>query len=144
MLGIEIAKKYLGFHEIRDNYTLRQLFKSKAVNGDIAIDPAKVSWCAAWINFCERSVGNTGNGHLNAQSFKTYGEDVTDWDSTKEGDIIVFHFPTEPAANGHVTYFVSWDDGANTVKCLGGNQDNEVKYSNYNQDYITAIRRPRL
>lgn len=140
MLGIDVAKKYIGLQEVRDNGKLRELLKLQAIDGDISIDPAQTSWCAAWVNFCERSVGNPGTGKLNAQSFLTYGEQIEEEDAI-EGDIVVFHFPFDNAWQGHVTYFESWSDNTNQVLCLGGNQSNMVKYSNYVQDYVKEIRR---
>lgn len=143
MKSIEIAKKYIGLQEVRDNKQLSALLKSQAIRGDIAIDPAKVAWCAGFVNFCEREAGNKGNGNLMARSFESYGQEI-DWDDAQEGDIITFHFPNQPKENGHVAFFVRWYDDNNTVTVLGGNQNNKVCYNNYNQDDITAIRRPPL
>jgi len=140
MAGIDVARKFLGLQQVRNNRELRALLHSQAINGDIAIDPATTSWCAAWVNFCEREAGFHGTGLLNAQSFKTYGQKI-DPDDAKEGDILVFHFPFDSDWQGHVTYFESWDDANNTVKCLGGNQNHSVAESNYIQDYVTDVRR---
>jgi len=140
MIGIDVAKKYLGLQEVKDNKQIKALLKSQAIHSDIAIDPAQTSWCAAWINFCEREVGNPGTGQLLANSFKHYGNEI-DADDAQEGDIIVFHFPSDSPGHGHVTYFVEWNDANNTLKCLGGNQHNMVDYSSYIQDYVVAIRR---
>lgn len=140
MDGIDIAKEKIGSHEVREKENLRHFFKTYARSGDIDIDPSKTSWCAAFINACERAVGYPGTGKLNAQSFNTYGKEVNQ-DDAQEGDIVVFHFASDEDWQGHVTYFVEWDDDTNTVKCLGGNQDNQVKYSNYSQDAIRHIRR---
>lgn len=140
MLGIDVAKKYVGLQQGLNNTQLRHLLASQAHNGDIAINPDTTSWCAAWMNFCERSAGNPGNGSLAALSFETYGNEV-DPDHAQEGDILVFKFPFDAPGHGHVTYFVNWDDAANTVHCLGGNQSHMVKYSDYIQDYVVAVRR---
>jgi uncharacterized protein (TIGR02594 family) len=140
MLGVDVAKKYIGLQEVRDNKQLKSLLHSMSINGDIAIDPAKTSWCAAWINFCQRSVGLKGTGMLNAQSFNTFGIEIKEEDA-QEGDILVFHFPSDSEWQGHVTYFIEWDDDNNKVKCLGGNQSNSVCYASYSQDYIKHIRR---
>lgn len=140
MQGIDIARKYLGLQEVRDKTAIIGFLASQARNKDIVIDPSVTSWCAAFMNACERASGNPGTGLLNAQSFNTYGSEITP-DDAQEGDILVFHFPFDSAWQGHVTYFVSWDDADNLVKCLGGNQSNSVCYSNYVQDYIKHIRR---
>lgn len=140
MIGLDVCKQYDGLQQDRNNTQLRNLLASEAVNGDIAINPAQTSWCAAWMNFCERSIGNPGTGSLAALSFKTYGQSV-DPDNAQPGDILVFVFPFDSPGHGHVTYFLSWDDDANTVNCLGGNQNHMIKESAYVQDYIVAIRR---
>lgn len=140
MQGIDVARKYLGLQEIKDKKALMAFLKSQSIRGDIAIDPSITSWCAAFVNACERSVGKPGTGKLNAQSFRTYGDKV-EIDDAEEGDIMVFHFPSDASWQGHVTYFVKYDDKNNLVDCLGGNQHNMVCYSNYIQDYITDIRR---
>lgn len=140
MTGVEIAKTMIGLNEVKNNLIIKTYLKTEAIDGDISIDPAKISWCAAIMNAWERQAGNKGTGRLNAQSFLKYGAAVN-FDDAEEGDIVVFHFPNEPAENGHVTYFISWNDDDNTVKCLGGNQSNSVCYSDYSQDYILDIRR---
>lgn len=140
MRGIDVMKQHLGQQEVRDKKTLMAWFQANSINKDLMIDPSVTSWCACSVNAAEREAGNPGNGHLNAQSFKTYGKAVN-VDDAVEGDIVVFHFPFDNAWQGHVTYFVSWDDADNKVKCLGGNQSNMVCYAEYIQDYITDIRR---
>ncbi len=139
MLGIDISKQYMGLDEVKDNKKIKDLLKSKAQHNDIQIDPATTSWCAAWVNFCERSVGNHGNGSLLANSFKTYGKEVKRGDE-QEGDIVVFHFPSHLVWQGHVAYISEIKNGI--ARCLGGNQDNKVKYSDYAAKHIVAIRRP--
>ena len=140
MLGIDILKQHLGQQEVRDNKALKTWLKSQAINKDIAIDPAKISWCSAAINACEREVGHKGTGSLLAQSWLKWGTKVNP-DDAQEGDVIIFHFPFNLAWQGHVGYFVEWDDEDNKVKCLGGNQQNMVCYAEYIQDYIIGIRR---
>lgn len=140
MKGIEIAKKYIGLQEVRDGAKIETFLKAESHGGDLNINPAKISWCAAFVNACEREVGNEGTGKLNARSFLDYGKDVSDEDPGQEGDIIVFDFEHD-GIHGHVSYFVRYNDDQNSVTCLGGNQDNQVRYSDYSQDNIIGIRR---
>ncbi len=141
MKGIDICKQYLGLEENKDRKQIMSLLNSKAYHGDIAIDPVTTSWCSAWINFCERSVGKTTLGRLNALSWEAYGQEVAEGDE-QEGDIVTFQWDSEKGTgHGHVTYFIDWHDDTDTVKCLGGNQDNQVKYSFYPQHSIRHIRR---
>lgn len=139
MRGIDFAKQYIGLEEVKDNQKLRELLASEAHDGDIAIDPAKTSWCAAFVNCMERMAGKPGTGKLNAQSFNTYGKEI-DIDDAEQGDIVVFHFSGDADWQGHVTYFNMFI-GENQVQCLGGNQSNKVCYSTYSCNAIRHIRR---
>lgn len=141
--GIDVAKKYIGQTEKDEYRNLNMFLEDHATNKDIKIDVRITPWCAAFVNACERCIGNPGNGKLLALSFKSYGTDVEDWnDDVKEGDIVCFVFPDSKPGHGHVSYFSDWDDSKNTVRCLGGNQKDAVRYADYNQDHIVAIRRP--
>lgn len=137
----EIAQSLLGLREVEDKDKLMAFFKANSHDGDMIVDPSVTSWCADFMNCTQRAGGKEGTGKLNAQSFLTYGEEVKDWDEAKEGDIVVFHFPNDAAWQGHVTYFVTWNDDANGVDCLGGNQSSMVKISTFSQNYISSIRR---
>lgn len=139
MNGLDVSKKYLGLQEVRDRKQIMALLKSKAKAGDIAIDPSQIAWCAAWANFCERTVGNPGTGKLNARSFLTYGQKVEAKDA-KPGDIVVFDFERD-GIHGHVTFLVSVDKKNGLLKCLGGNQHNQLDYANYLASYAIAYRR---
>lgn len=139
MKGIDIAKTHIGLQEVRDRKKITAFLVANAKNRDIVVDPSKTPWCAAYVNACERASGKPGNGMLNARSFLKYGK-VVDGDQAKEGDIIIFARGSN-GWSGHVAYFVKWDDDANTVICLGGNQSDMVCYSHYSQDRILGIRR---
>jgi uncharacterized protein (TIGR02594 family) len=137
MKGIEVAKQHIGEQE--DSSDLRSFLVSHARNGDIDIDPTNIAWCAAFMNACERSVGNPGNGRLNARSFLTYGHEV-DQSDAEEGDICVFDFEHD-GTHGHVTYLLGLDEDAGSITCLGGNQSDQVKYSTYRLSSLVQIRR---
>lgn len=135
MKGIEIAKSMLGLQEIRDRKKLMTYMKKHKIN----LDPSTTPWCAAIMNAWEREVGNPGTGKLNARSFLKYGQEI-DGDKAEEGDIVVFQRGSNNW-EGHVAYFVDWDDDNNTVKHIGGNQSDAVTYSSTSQERILGIRR---
>ncbi len=137
MRSIDIARQYLGFTETKNRIEFMNLF----AHAGIRLDPATTPWCAAFVNGCEWAAGNQGNKKVNARSFVVYGNEVSDWNQAQEGDILVFPRGNNPW-EGHVTFFVEWDDDKNLVKCLGGNQGDSVSYAFYNQDDILEIRRP--
>lgn len=126
MQGIDYAKQYLGYTETNDRSELINLFKLAHID----LDPVEQPWCAAFVNAMEHLAGNTGTGSPAARSFLNYGKSVTndkgDYNA-KEGDICVFARLGDNV-HGHVCYFVEWNDENNTVKVLGGNQNNSVCY----------------
>jgi uncharacterized protein (TIGR02594 family) len=137
--GIEVAKKYLGLEEKKDRKKLMEMFKVAKID----LDPNTTPWCAAFVNGCEVAAGNKGNGKVNARSFLTYGKSVADEEGVyqaEEGDICVFSRGNN-GWQGHVTYFVEWNDANGTVKVLGGNQSDKVCYAYYKTDSLLDIRR---
>ena len=53
------------------------------------------------------------------------------------GDIVLIG---KPGAISHVTFYAN--DAGDRVRCLGGNQGNSVKFSNYKKDGIEGYYRP--
>lgn len=142
MLGVEVARQYLGCNRNDDEAKLDAFIKSQARDGDIIEDVATTAWCAGFINACERAVGNDGTGSLAALSFKNYGTSVNIEDA-QEGDIIVFVFSFDSPGHGHVTYFENFKGFDKAyVTCLGGNQSDNVQESTYGVNSIVAVRRP--
>lgn len=136
MQGIDVAKKYIGKQEKRDKKELMAFMASEGVK----IDPSTTPWCAAFVDTCEKVVGNKGTSALNARSFLKYGTKVNP-DDAEYGDIVIFTRGSN-SWMGHVSYFVEWDEDNNTVIVLGGNQSDMVCYSHYAQSRIIGIRRP--
>ncbi len=138
MRGIEIAESKLGLQERKDKNILMDFFKQYAINNDIAIDPSTTPWCAAFVNACERAVGNKGTGRLNARSFMLYGNKVS-LDQAKQGDIVIFARGNS-SWQGHVAYLYTKTMTDLTV--LGGNQSDKVCISVYSIEHLLSIRRP--
>lgn len=141
MLGIEIAKEYLGLQEKTDKKDLIAFFREQAINNDIIIDPSTTPWCSAFMNSCERAVGNPGTGKLNARSWLKYGKEVSRSD-VREGDLLVFERGNS-SWQGHITYFVNFQEKISGmwINCLGGNQSDSVCYSMYPLNRLLGIRR---
>lgn len=140
-LGIDICHDFLGLQEHNDKATIEKLLASQAHNGDINLNPEITAWCAGWINFCERSAGNQGNGHLNARSFLTYGTHV-ELKDIQRGDIMVFSRGNN-GYSGHVTYFEGHSTDGTQTLCTGGNQGlpGSVCTEVQNIDRLLGIRR---
>jgi len=135
MRAIDVAKTMLGWHELDKRQSLKLFFKK----AKIVLDPFTTPWCAAFVNACLAAVNLKGTGLVNARSFLTWGIKV-DEDEAEEGDVIIF---TRGGSTwqGHVAFFVEWEDDRGLVKVLGGNQSDKVCYAFYAQDRILGIRR---
>lgn len=83
-----------------------------------------VAWCSSFVNFCVEQAGLIGTDRQDAQSWKSWGEDVSA--APQEGDIAVF---ARGGSKGHVGFFVS--DLGSHIKVLGGNQSGRVCYQAY-------------
>jgi uncharacterized protein (TIGR02594 family) len=139
MKGIDFAKACIGMTEQKDGQELMHMFREKSRKEDIVVNPAITPWCAAFVNWAERSSGKAGTGKLTARSFLTYGTPVK-LDQAQEGDIVVFKRGNS-SWEGHVTYFCCYDEENKTIECLGGNQKDSVCYSAYPLSQLLGIRR---
>lgn len=82
-------------------------------------------WCAAAQNWALATTGYKRTNSAAALSFATYGTPC----EFKKGAIVVIQ---HPAGNHHVTQFSHWvDKDKQIASCLGGNQGNKMKYSDY-------------
>lgn len=135
MRGYDVALKFLGYQEHTHRTQLMKFFRKHG----IICDPSTTPWCAAFVDACEKEVGNKGTGRLNARSFLAYGDKVP-VNEAQQGDIVIFTRGNN-SWQGHVTYFDSYY-GTELVRVLGGNQSDQVKYSYYPRSRIIGIRRP--
>lgn len=136
---IEWATKQIGQKELagskRNNPWIVALFKF--VRYVTRVD--ETPWCAAFVNAALINTGFKGTGSAAAKSFVNYGEACV----PEYGAIIVIQH-----ANGghHVTFFDEWIEYGKVMACIGGNQANQVKVSQYElgpgHDRIIASRRP--
>lgn len=131
---LDLAKKYLGEHELAgskdDNPFIVECFKYTTYQ---AIHD-EVPWCAAFICKVLEDTGYKSTKSAAANSYLEYGEPC----NLKPGAILVFHWP---AGGQHVTICDKIMNDT-LVTCLGGNQSDSVKDSNFNRAYIKACRWP--
>lgn len=114
----------------------------------------KTAWCAVTICWGLAQLG-LRNYTLEGKSDNVYQLDtmlevacekghckrIDNFKDLKRGDIVVFNFsPTfTPTSKKHVSVFGS-NDGA-YLRCIGGNQSDQIKYSNYRVvDAVSAYR----
>ena len=137
MTPFEIAKSYLGTHEVagkKDNPTIMSFYKAV---GQDWVEHDETAWCAAFVGACLEKAGIRSTRKLNARSYETWGKKV-DLANAQEGDVVVFKRGNK-AWQGHVAFFVKRE--GTRVEVLGGNQRDSVSTVAYPASRIVAVRR---
>jgi len=99
-------------------------------------DEDEVPWCAAFIGAClyESNYGHNGSAWAAHYGIWDGADEV---DEPQYGDIVVM----TRNGGGHVAFFVK-DNVNGTIRVLGGNQNDEVNYSNFSKSVVTRYMRP--
>ena len=122
---MDLLKNNIGASEVpgaRANALIVSMFKYTSYKTDSDETP----WCAACVNWALRVTGYKGTNSAAAKSFDDYGTAC----EPKYGAVITIR---HPGGGRHVTFFDHWVDEAGKIAaCLGGNQSNKLKISNYN------------
>ena len=130
-----IAKKELGIHETPGPAaTARIIEYDKATTLKATSD--EVPWCAAFVCWCLEQVGIKSTHSATALSYMDWGKDIGD--TPEEGCIVIFEWDNE---SHHVTFYAEAVDD-DYIKCLGGNQADSVKYSNFPVANVLSYRMP--
>lgn len=130
------AESMIGMAAHKDRKILKE--KMSEANGQ-TVDPARIPWCAAWMNMVLDESGMPTTGSLMARSFLAWGKPVAG--DPKIGDVVVMRRGRNKSA-GHVGFFYSFveHNGQKMVAVLGGNQGKEVRISYYPITKIIAYR----
>jgi uncharacterized protein (TIGR02594 family) len=126
------ALSYLGEAEVpgnKDNQFILDCFKHTTY-------PAthdEVPWCAAFVCRVLEESGYKSTKSAAAISYADYGTPC----ELKPGAIVVFRW----ASGGHHVSICN-TAGALSVNCCGGNQSDQVRYSDYAKIFIVATRWP--
>ena len=121
------AKTYLYMHEKTHNSVLKNLLK---------LNPAKIAWCARFINALLETMDIKGTDSNLARSFLKMKNAVS-VEYPHKGDIVIFKrgLPWQ----GHVAIFVR--ETPTHIYCLGGNQANSVCIKAYRRNKVIGYRR---
>jgi uncharacterized protein (TIGR02594 family) len=130
------AESMIGLNARRDRQTLKQELSQA---NHMTVDPARIPWCAAWMNMVLDQSGIKGTGSLLARSFLAWGKPVQG--DPKIGDVVVMRRGRN-RNQGHVGFFYAFVDhnGSKMIAVLGGNQGKEVKISYYPISKVIAYR----
>jgi uncharacterized protein (TIGR02594 family) len=144
---LRIANRYEGYNE--NNRNQRAVLMEMFRQAGISIDPAKLAWCAAFINAVlaanglPTAKGAGGQPTTRAADFKSYGTGVALADA-RPGDIVVLR-PQARGTSGHVGLFSGFD-AKGDVRLTAGNQSGSKKVSTetFGRNEVVAVRRPGL
>jgi uncharacterized protein (TIGR02594 family) len=122
-LAISKAESYMGMHERKNRGSIKEVTK---------VDPARVPWCAAFVNGILKQLGLSGTNSNMARSFTKYNSPTK---NPTKGDIVVF--------SHHVGFFEGFVKKGNRtmVAVLGGNQSNRVKVSYFPVSKVLSYRK---
>ncbi len=132
----EIAKGELGEKEIpgdMDNPRIVEYGESV----DLEVSDDETPWCAIFVNWCLKKVGQEGTNLATARSFLDWGVGI---EYPTKGCIVVFKRGNS-SWQGHVGFYV--EENNTYIKVLGGNQSNSVKYSWYRKSDLLGYRWPK-
>lgn len=144
---LRTANRYDGYNE--NNRNQRAVLMEMFRQAGITIDPAKLAWCAAFINAVlaanglPTAKGASGGATTRAADFKNYGTGVGLADA-RPGDIVVLR-PQARGTSGHVGLFSGFDEKGD-VRLTAGNQGGSKKVSTqtFGRGEVVAVRRPGL
>ena len=96
----------------------------------------ELAWCGAFVNWVLKLSGYEYTGKLNARSWLEIGEEVKE---PQVGDLAIFWRGSKDGIYGHVGFFTKKVGMMITI--LGGNQNNQVCFGNYQASQLLGYRR---
>ena len=130
---LDIAKAELGIHEdaLTGHHTKRILEYHKTTSLKATTD--ETPWCSSFVNWVMTKAGRKGTNSAAAKSWLDWGSGLAD---AREGAVTVIKKKnaTSDAATGsasgfHVAFYIA--SPPDHIRLLGGNQADQVRYSNF-------------
>mgnify|MGYP001566517174 CR=1 FL=1 len=131
-----IARAEVGVKEFTgstDNPRIVEYLRSTTLVGP-GRDNDETPWCSAFVNWCIERAGYEGTDSAWAKSWLKWGKKIT---TPRRGCIAVFK---RDGNKGHVAFYVG--ETATHVRVLGGNQNDAVNESEYEQERLLGYRVP--
>ena len=135
MTPYDIAKKEIGVHETAGAASTDRIveYLSSTNLSESLASLDSTAWCAAFVNWCLIQAGKPEANTAWAKDFLNSGTPTT---TPTRGDIVVF----KRGDGGHVGFFDSFTTSGN-ILVLGGNQSDQVKYSEYSKSNLLGFRK---
>jgi len=138
MKHIELALSQVGIKEIVGSQHNPEVLKYFDEIGHDWVDDDETAWCSAFVNWICFKKGLPMSGKLNARSWLNVGAPLEEGCEPQVGDVVVLWRGSKNDWRGHVGFFISNRNGM--IYILGGNQNNQVKISAYNQSRLLEYR----
>lgn len=134
--------RYYGIAEVPgvgSNRMILKMIREMFPNHD---DDSTIAWCSIFMHYIAREAGyyvTRGSDAGMARSWLNVGIPV-DLSEAVPGDIAVFWRGSKEGSLGHVGLFINLRD-PDTLRILGGNQDNAVNIRFYQRARLLGLRR---
>lgn len=132
---LAIAEKEIGTHEIAGEQDNPRIVEYASCTSLHACDD-ETPWCSAFVNWVMKQAGYKGTNLANARSWLDWGAPLA---KPVPGCVVILRRGAPPS--GHVGLYVS-DVASDFIKVLGGNQGDQVKYSNVPKEDVIGYRWP--
>ena len=138
---LAIALQEIYIKEIEGEESNQRILKYASDLGIKEYTMDSLSWCALWVNWILFKAGACYTKYLTARSLKELPFHIREEDMIA-GDVVILWRDCVDSWKSHVGIFVNWND--DNVRLIGGNQNDQVKISEYPAERILYIRRPTL
>lgn len=132
----ELAKAEIGTKEA-PGYANNPVVQRYYEDAGAGKQPDSVPWCAAFVGAMLKRAGYRGSGFLAARSYLDWGKKL---EHPRVGAVTILKRGFSKW-QGHVAFFAQ-DNGNGTIRLLGGNQSDQVKYSDYAKSRVLGYRWP--
>lgn len=132
------ALEVYGLSEIRGDLSEGLILEMFDVSGHGWVKDDSVAWCSAFMNWVAHFTGFEKTKKLNARSWLNVGKLVKPRNE-QIADVLVLWRVSQTDWRGHVGLYIGQNDTHYYV--LGGNQQNQVKISQYPKNRLLGIRR---
>jgi uncharacterized protein (TIGR02594 family) len=143
---MDIAIAELGVHEDSDAGEHNERIVEYHQTTTLKATTDETPWCSSFVNWVMKQAGKTGTNNALARSWLDWGQEIT---TPTPGAVVVikkktpgFTQATGSSTGFHVGFFVSLSPSH--IRILGGNQGDQVKYSNFSLAAyeVRGYRRP--
>ena len=133
---LSVAEEELGTKEIAGPKSNPKI-DAYAVCTTLKATSDEIAWCSSFVNWCMAQAGEMYTKSAAARSWLDFGLVL---DTPRVGCIVILKRGNNPQS-GHVGFYIGELAGG-WIKVLGGNQSDQVKYSNFHASEVLGYRWP--